>query len=85
MNDLVSAPKMVLGSFIRNWFPVDDDDITLSPRAQDSLLLQVGGWEGSCWGAPLGGAVLHRWLGGGCWGGGGALGSAWRGVLWGLL
>jgi hypothetical protein len=41
MNDLVSAPKMVLGSFVRNWFPVDEELVSLSPRDQDKLLLQV--------------------------------------------
>lgn len=40
MDELVSAPKMVLQGFIRNWFPEEAPE-GMAPKQLDALLVQV--------------------------------------------
>lgn len=47
LDDLVSAPRMVLQQYIDKWFPEDPEEIArMSEKALSKLLLDV---SGACW------------------------------------
>lgn len=77
LDDLVSAPRMVLQQYVEKWFPEDPADLArMSNKALKKLLLDVSGralsgcGEGNE-GHRGGGGVLTHWIGGGGGSGGG--------------